>query len=335
MPRTKIKTGKDKRHDKIKISDLSDKLIRSIQEITLASDKDSIDLINSAIASREVTNDIDDLENWCDNHLAKKTIIVSETDEEYFDIVHSALLSLPTQFSMGIGNQKRGPIKMIGDKVGGYSVEFAVKKLARIIGVEIGLAHQIGEVAQFINSDFPSVFEGGKWRKSKINVGAKSGKKNSLWMDVPTSQFQNTDYQIFGRCVTNGDHLENCAMMDLLNNPNLRNRHYPESFLKYKKGLARKPMSVYLVGFAAKPISKSFTYKGYKARKIFHITEMAGVIPSDYEDVVRKKENLPANFKIEILCIERFQKHKGSFCAWNSGSIIKTREQIDELIRKL
>lgn len=332
---TKSKNIRDVRYDKIKISDLPDDLIKSIREITLASDEDLIDLVNSAIAGREVTNNPDDVREWCENQLAKNTIVVAETKEEFYEIVCSAMMSLPNQCSMGIGNQKRGPIKKIADKTNGYTVEFAIRKWAKTIGIEINLAHEIGNVKQFIDSDFPHVLEDGKWRESKINVGAKSGKKNSLWMDVPKAQFKNTDYQMFGRCVTDGHNLEKEALMSLLDNKYFKSVQYPEYFREYMKSFIPRPISVYLVGFATKPQFNNFIYDGYKARKIFHITQMAGVVPENYKDVIREKENLPSDFKIEILCIKDFLKHKGDFCLWNSGSIMKTKEQIDELIRKL
>jgi hypothetical protein len=339
MPQVKSNKNlkRDKKYDKIDILTLPGDLLNSIREITLADDSDLQDFVNSAIAGREVTNEVDDLREWRDKYLAKNVVKVAETDEEYYEIVHAALLSLPNQYQKGMGKQKRGPIQLVAQKVGGYLVEFAVHKWARKIGVEVRLAHEIGRLEEFLDSDFPDVLENGAWRKSKINVGAKSGRKNAVWLDVPEPQFSNTYAQIFGRTITDGNHLDNDALENLLKyNPYLAKKEWPDYFLDYRSKLTRNPISVYLAGFAQKPENKGFTYDGYAGSKIFHVTEMAGLVPTNWKDVVRKKSELPADFKIDVLAIEKFGRHdNGNLYVWNSGSIIKTSDQIDELIRKL
>jgi hypothetical protein len=63
---------------------------------------------------------------------------------------------------------------------------------------------------------------------------------------------------------------------------------------------------------------------------------MAGFVPTNWKETVRQKSNLPEGFKIEVLAIENFDRHdNGNLYVWNSGSIIKTSQQIDQLIREL
>jgi hypothetical protein len=116
----------------------------------------------------------------------------------------------------------------------------------------------------------------------------------------------------------------------------LSNKKWPSYFDEYRAKLIRKPISVYLAGFAQKPENEGFFYAGYKGTKIFHVTEMAGFVPTNWKETVRQKSNLPEGFKIEVLAIENFDRHdNGNLYVWNSGSIIKTSQQIDQLIREL
>lgn len=330
------RSKRDKRYDKIEVSRLPDDLLCGIKETTLAKSSHLQDFVNSAIAGREVTNDVDDLRDWCARNLAEKTLIVARNREEYYEIVRAALESLPGQCRIGIGSEERPLMKMLSEKVQGYMAEFCVQKWARRIGVDLEVAHELGRPSDFLHSDFPRVRENGRVSPARTNVGAKSGLKNALWLDLPRSQLQKTHAQIFVRLTVGKNHLDNDAILNIVGNKYLSATKWHGSFTEWASQIENGPIAAYVVGFATKPDANSFFYDGWRGRNTYHITELAGRIPPNFKDEIRKSEGLPKGFKIKVLAIGDFKRLKqGPIYVWNSGSIMKSKEEIDQLIRSI
>ena len=146
---------------------------------------------------------------WIENRLKPNLFFL---DKE--DYLESCIDSLKTVYDVAGtdygSSRQRDKAQLWSDMTRGYLGEIAVrKKFVNDFNIQAKLAHQPGKLADFTGSDLPFVKKVGdkNFRDAKINISIKTTKWNGIWMDVPGSQYDHSDYFVLTKINTGTDHL--------------------------------------------------------------------------------------------------------------------------------
>jgi len=229
-----------------------------------------------------------------DKRLSKNVVLVAANSDEYNEIVDDAEETISNQIRHGINKKQRTLADCLECKTFGYLGEYGVKKFAKSHGIEVNLAHQIGEPEQFFNRDIDSVVKDGVKRNPRKNIGIKSNGAGSVWIDIPRSQFLKSDQHMVCKVLTDRDHLSRTLLS-----------FRPSA--KPKKRYEFVPIYVFLIGFVPRNYEVGFTFSGTMARTVYTVHEASGIVPKNYAELIRRKERLiTKNPKVEFNTIKKF-----------------------------
>lgn len=323
--------GKRKKNNYKALKEYDKKIIEEIKEITNCKDEICKKIIDSAINSRETTNEKEDCIGWIRNQFEPNTVFIDE--DSYSLIFFDSLKTLLSQVKISFGTRKRNIFDALSNKITGYMAEYGIKLLSRKYNFDLKLAHEDGNPEDFYEKDFVEVFKNGKWRAPKLNIGAKGSGANALWLDIPESQFKKSHVHIFAKSLYDDDHLANYLFQKI---ENVFDEGIKKGFFenaekeKIINAYPFKPIPVYVPGFVKQDVEdKEIKYSGLMGLKIYKIHEYRGFLPKNYEKIILEKEGLDENYnKIEFLSIGKFvRSDKVDLRVWNVGSIKKTPKE--------
>lgn len=153
-------------------------------------------LVNGALNSSEVSDE-SELDNWFEKRFLPNSTVLVEND--YATALIRALWLAPKLASIDfVGGRLRDFAQLWSDTARGFLGEIAVQKfLFEKFGFKMRIDTRRGQVEEFMPSDISVFNEDGSYRAAKINVSIKTGKFNSRWLEVPESQFNQSDVFVF------------------------------------------------------------------------------------------------------------------------------------------
>jgi hypothetical protein len=314
-------------------------IVDDVREITKQDQVVCKKLIDSAISSKETTEDFDDIKKWIEQSLAPNTVIVEDI-ELYEKVYCEALKTLDNQVLFGVNGEKRDKTSGLSNKITGYLGEEAVLILAKKFNIHLQLAHDKGNIENFLDKDIHKVFENSNWRDPFLNVGVKTGPPNANWLDIPKNQFVNTQIQVFAKVLCDKDHLHRFYTVwhaDRLRESAKKNYLLKEECEQHIQNNLFKPVAIYLVGWADRDQKfPDLDHSGEMKRTIYHIDEYRGLLPKDYKQKIKQLKLLSDNAKIHFNSIKEFSRSdKTDLFVYNCGSIKKTLLEFKDLFKKL
>jgi len=312
-------------------------IISGMRDFTGQSELFCHKVIESAIKSRETTNDPQEIRNWMSNHFVPNTVIMCEDD--YEEVFADSLMTIFSQKMTDFGGKQRKKADAIENKIGGYLAEKAIVKLAKNHGVHFELAHEQGNPEDFYATDFPKIKKEGRLQAPKFNMGAKGSGSGALWFEISHSQFVRSDFHIFAKSVFDGDHFFSYMLegmqpkLNYLSKKGLISSQYIEMILESSRF---KTIPIYVVGWVENnELRDEFEYKGVMKTKNYTINEYKGLLTRDYQNIVRKREGLNKESKVKFLSINEFDKsRKSDLQVFNLGSFKKTPQQFNHFFNK-
>jgi hypothetical protein len=294
-------------------------------EVSLGLDRtESTAVVQAAVVGRECERDTDAIESWVRNRLIPNTVFIDANG--YLEMCIAALRTVPSTVATDFGSSRQRDLGQIwGDKTRGYLGEFALKLyLKKIFDVEIDLAHQEGQLGDFLASDIARVCIDGKWREPDLKVGVKTTKMNGIWLDIPNNQFAHSDVHVAVKLAVPTDHLFSFMksvgiFRDTILKLGVEKGHIDESESQRINDeipdLKRIP--AYVCGVAdARTSYDDLPYQGRKGTKNFTIDGWKGERRPGDLDAIRTKETAA---KAEFERIGKFSHDLGFL--FNTGSL--------------
>jgi len=135
--------------------------------------------------------------SWFTNRFKPNTVILDRTD--YSRALIRSLWIAPNLAALDFaGGRLRDFAQLWTDTARGFLGEIAVQKLLEKYNLNIHLDSRRGEVKEFMASDLLVKEEGiENPRPSKIKVSIKTTKLNGRWLEIPESQFRQSDLFVF------------------------------------------------------------------------------------------------------------------------------------------
>lgn len=155
-------------------------------------------LMRGAINSGETEDSPETIEKWFKDRFKTNCVILDKDD--YSRALIRSLWIAPNLASLDFsGGRLRDFAQLWTDTARGFLGEIAIQKfLKENFNFNMHIETRRGEVEEFMPSDI-FVMEKGKKkpRKSKTKVSIKTGKFNGRWLEIPESQFKQSDVFVF------------------------------------------------------------------------------------------------------------------------------------------
>lgn len=325
--------------------DLSEKelglLNHLISQVGLALGLEPIEstaVVQAAVVGRECERDSAAIESWINDRLIPNTVFIDE--DGYLEMCIAALRTVSSTVATDFGSSRQRDLGQIwGDKTRGYLGEYALKLyLKKVFNLEIDLAHQEGELGDFLASDIARVMVAGKWREPDLKVGVKTTKMNGIWLDIPNNQFAHSDVHVAVKLAVPTDHLFSFMksvgiFRDTILRLGVETAHIDQSEANRIDDeipdLKRIP--AYVCGIAdARRTYGSMPYEGRKGTKNFTIDGWKGERRLGDLDAIRVKESVA---KAEFERIGKFSHELGFL--FNTGSLEWGRTTWNNLVDSL
>lgn len=222
----------------------------------------------------------------------------------------------------------------------GYLGEMAfVNFLQKNYNISARLDHESGNIKEYLASDIREVRTpyNNDFRKSSCKIGIKTSKWNGIWLDLPGSQFEHSDYHVFVKIGADRDHLfsffksisvfkdkilkKGCEVGSLTEK---------ESSELFEKLPNFSEIPAYICGFIKKThySFEELPYRGKKGRKNFTITSWNGQIKKGDLEKIKEQENVSGSVKFEG--IGNFSHDDGYL--FNTGNLLWKTEDWGKLI---
>lgn len=150
-------------------------------------------LVAGAVNSGEASSE-NELPEWFDKRFKESFVVLDEND--YARALIRALWHAPKLASIDFGGGRlRDFAQQWTDTARGYLGEIAVQKFfaEQFRYNKMYIDTRRGSVEEFMPSDILVREEDGTVRKSKVKVSIKTGKFNARWIEIPESQFEQSD----------------------------------------------------------------------------------------------------------------------------------------------
>jgi len=253
---------------------------------------------------------------WIENRLKPNLFFLDK--EDYLESCIDSLRTVYAVASTDYGSSRqRDKAQLWSDMTRGYLGEIAVrKKFKNNFNIQVKLAHQPGRLADFTGSDLPFVKKSGDkdFRKNKIDISIKTTKWNGIWMDVPGSQYDHSDYFVLTKINTGTDHLM-AFLKEMGLFETIMKKGIEKNFLsELEEKRVRKQISdfsqlglfCYVCGIHKKKKDTELVYKGKKGRIHYTVTSAEGYLRPGYEGEIKKKEDLSDKAKVNFQNIGEF-----------------------------
>jgi hypothetical protein len=285
---------------------------------------ESTAVVQAAVVGRECERDSTAIESWINDRLIPNTVFIDQ--DGYLEMCIAALRTVPSTVATDFGSSRQRDLGQIwGDKTRGYLGEYALKLyLKKIFDLEIDLAHQEGELGDFLASDIARVMVDGKWREPDLKVGVKTTKMNGIWLDIPNNQFAHSDVHVAVKLAVPTDHLFSfMKSVGIFRDTILRlavvkgHIDQTEASRIDDQIPSLKRIPAYLCGIAdARTTYGALPYEGRKGTKNFTIDGWKGERRPGDLDAIRAKESAA---KAEFERIGKFSHELGFL--FNTGSL--------------
>ena len=308
-------------------------------------DKFSKHYLDKILNGSEIKNLTEEFEDWLDNRLLPNLIFLDEND--YLNASVNALITYGDLAGTDYGSSRqRDKVQMWSDKIRGNLGEIAVqKKLRRDFNLDTLLAHQEGNLQQFLDTDLPKIkkISEENYRENNLKVSIKTTKWGGVWLDCAGSQYSHSDVFILVKVDTGTEHLMSF----------LKQSKFLEEYL-LKKGVEKEIITneikekilnkitdfenislfAYISGFHMKTSNSNseIIYEGKKGRKNYKITSAIGHLDGNFKQKVINDNNLLPNAKIEFVGIGEFTSDN-KFIA-NVGNLKFKKDDWIELTNK-
>jgi hypothetical protein len=185
----------------------SENLIKAVEEFLGLEHLDALNVVQAAVVGGECGRSTTEIESWISERLVPNTVFIDQ--DGYLEMCIAALRTVPSTVATDFGSSRQRDLGQIwGDKTRGYLGEFALKLfLKQKYAIEVDLAHEEGNLEDFLASDIARVRENGAWREPDLRVGVKSTKMNGIWLDIPNNQFKHSDVHVAVKLGVPTDHL--------------------------------------------------------------------------------------------------------------------------------
>jgi hypothetical protein len=303
---------------------LNDDVIGMVEESLGLDQSESIAVVQAAVVGRECERDTPSIESWVKSRLIPNTVFIDANG--YLEMCIAALRTVPSTVATDFGSSRQRDLGQIwGDKTRGYLGEYALKLyLKKVFDLEIDLAHQEGELGDFLASDIARVYVDGKWREPDLKVGIKTTKMNGIWLDIPNNQFAHSDVHVAVKLAVPTDHLFSFMksvgiFRDTILSLGVEKGHIDETESKRINDAIPdlKRIPAYVCGVAdARTSYPALPYQGRKGIKNFTIDGWKGERRPGDLDAIRKKETAA---KAEFERIGKFSHDVGFL--FNTGSL--------------
>ncbi|MEM2145154.1 MAG: hypothetical protein QW279_07330 [Candidatus Jordarchaeaceae archaeon] len=151
-------------------------------------------MIRGAVNSGETQDSRESLLDWFNSRFMPNSIILDRSD--YSKALIRSLWISPNLASLDFaGGRLRDFAQLWTDTARGFLGEIAVQKfLKKNFDMSIYLETRRGKAEEFMSSDIRVIEQGtNKHRESKIKVSIKTTKLNGRWLEIPESQFKQSD----------------------------------------------------------------------------------------------------------------------------------------------
>jgi hypothetical protein len=265
------------------------------------------DFISKAFWSGVIkSSENEDLLNWYKN-IFKKNLFILDQD----DYSEASIDALKKQFSLAgtdFGSSKQRDLgQKWADTIRGYLGEIGVRKLLKSkYNLEISLAHEPGDLEEFVSKDIHEVkFQNQEKRKPKIKVSIKTVKSNGIWLDFTEQMFIHADVHI-NCCVGVGtNHLFSFFKHLSVFKDKIIKNAIDRNFINQEEGNniydqvpSFKNIYGYVPGFVVKKSEyESFSYDGKKGRLNYTIDKWSGKYLHSYLEIVKNNENVEKGVK--------------------------------------
>lgn len=296
----------------------------------------------------KITNggEIEDLKNEFHSWREKRLLpnLVELTKDDYLLASISALKTYGNIAGTDYGSSRqRDKMQMWSDMTRGYLGEIAVqKKIENDFNISTKLEHDKGDIKDFLASDLPKIKKRGEdFRDNKIKVSIKTTKWNGIWLDCPGNQYSHSDVFVLVKVNTGTEHLMSFLKESNFFKDNLLVEGIKKNVIteKQKDEILNKisdfkdiGLFAYIAGFHIRSDDTTMKYKGKKGRKNFKIISAKGYLDDNFENKVRKENNLPLDSKIEFVQIGEFTSTNKFII--NVGNLSYKQEDWKDLIEK-
>jgi hypothetical protein len=333
------KRGSQKRDDRA-LDNYPDTLINEVVELLGEDEATSAKVISAAISGGETKNDDASIENWIHIQLKPNLIFIDKSG--YTEQALDALKTLSTQVLTDFGTSRQRDFGQAwADKTRGYLGEQAVVQfLSDKFKVETRLAHQQGNPEDFYDSDIAEVKDGGNFRPPRVFVGIKTTKFNGIWLDIAKEQFLKSNYHVQVKIGGGTSHLfsffkEIGVFEDHILKVGLEQKFLTqqEADQIYRDIPDFKPIPGYITGFAIRSEEDGgFIYGGNKARLHYTINTFKGLLPRDYEEIIKKREKMSGG-SVKFQSIEKFSSSDRYL--FNTGNLVRTYSDWKNVVSQL
>lgn len=287
----------------------------------------ALKIIQKAIAGGEVDlKKPSSLTDWYEQRFLPNIVFIDENS--YARMLVDALKNLGNTAATDFGSSRQRDFGQIwADKTRGYLAEQAFSDYLRgKWKISSELAHEAGELEEFLQADIHFVTIKGEGRKPKINVGVKGSKWNGIWLDVPGAQFHHSAIHVFVKVGVGRDHLfayfkHISVFKDKILKKGVEvgvlDSSSAEELYNELPGFSKIP--AYIAGFAV--TNKEYpplNYRGRKGRIHFKVDGWSGPIRPGDLDLVKIQEGISG--KVTFEGIENFSHDNGYL--FNTGSLL-------------
>jgi len=320
-------------------------LARALADFLKVDEKEASTIIQKAKAGGEINEEFSG-EQWFEERLRPNTVFISKDD--YAQMCTSALLTLQTTTATDFGSSRqRDYFQIWADTTRGYLGEKAlVKRLSRL-GIETELAHQQGEIEEFLDSDIAKVrdSQSGEMRTPRIKVGVKTAKWNGIWLDIPGAQFDHSDCHVFAKVGAGREHLvayfkSISVFRDKVLAEGMRINSFSASEAKdlYDSMPDFKAIPAYLCGIVQKkdvnPDISQSRWNGSFGRLHYTIKEWHGFFDASYHiPRIKEENNSPPEGKVKWEGIGEFSHDRAAI--FNAGSLVWSPDDWSKLANSL
>ncbi len=149
-------------------------------------------LIRGAVNSGEAEDSEEGIKDWFNKRFKPNSVVLDKDD--YSKALIRSLWIAPNLASLDFGGGRlRDFAQLWTDTARGFLGEIAVQKfLKNNFNFDMFIETRRGKVEEFMPTDI-FVLEKGKPRKSNVKVSVKTGKFNARWIEIPESQFKQSD----------------------------------------------------------------------------------------------------------------------------------------------
>jgi hypothetical protein len=275
------------------------------------------DFISKAFLSGVIkSSDNKDLLDWYSNIFKKNLFILDQNDYS-----EASIDALKKQFSLAgtdFGSSKQRDLgQKWADTIRGYLGEIGVRKLFKNkYNLEIFLAHEPGELEEFVSKDIHEVkFHDQQKRKPNIKVSIKTVKSNGIWLDFTEQMFIHADVHI-NCCVGVGtNHLFSFFKHLSVFKDKIIKNAIDNNFINQEEGNniydqvpSFKNIYGYVPGFVIKKQEyENYSYNGKKGTFNYTIDRWSGKYLHSYLDTIKRNENAR---NVKFLGIGEFSREK-------------------------